>query len=61
MRHGGLKKQMPNFLTLLAATLALHLTGRSAAACTLNQSGPMPICGGLMITPETDTIIIDKL
>ena len=56
----GLKKQTPHLSILLTATLTLLIAGESAAACSIMQSGAMPICGGLTIAPETDVIIIES-
>ena len=56
----GLKKQTPHLSTLLTATLTLLIAGESAVACSVMQSGAMPICGGLTIAPETDVIIIES-
>lgn len=56
----GLKKQIPHLSILLTATLTLLIAGESAMACSAERSGPMPICGGLMIAPETDVIVIES-
>lgn len=56
----GLKKQISHLSIMLTATLTLLIAGESATACSVNQSGPMPICGGLTIAPETDVIVIES-
>lgn len=38
--------------------LAMQTFAQDAAACVVNQSGPMPVCGGLTISPETDVVVI---
>lgn len=53
----GFSKKMSHFSVLL---MAAFFAAETAKACTLDQSGPMPICGGLTIAPETDVIIIES-
>ena len=52
--------RLRNFAVLLCALLGFQIVAIPVRACSVNQSGPMPICGGLAIAPDTDVIVIQS-
>ncbi|XHX60930.1 hypothetical protein ACFIO0_00325 [Pseudosulfitobacter sp. SM2401] len=44
----------------MCTLLGFQIVAIPVRACSVNQSGPMPICDGLTIAPDTDVIVIQS-